>query len=457
MSIAVSIISAIIKSAVKCKVENELSNELIGISVDSVSEKGISKINDFISEGKSKINNILSEEKMRSMNISEDNIAYVIAEIKRLFSEIEITDKIFRQCKYDSLNLCSFLWNEYTENNTSYIECESDIKKSLLAVSETLIGLMRESEGFVKDISIQISNTVDDTRVEIQRISDYLEGNFSKISADNQKIFDILREILEQNQKSKKENNITQDRKFQNNKKQDYIKKWNSRLFLHINNEKRPLTLAYTFIMPLYKIHKKINRLEFNSNETFGRIIGKFIKCDGNLNMLITGVPGIGKTSIVSWIANYYKKDKRILILRFRDWEYEELDNGLLQAICSKFGCNKRDLYNKILILDGLDEIKNLNEKQIIIDVFLDEILDLKNFKCIITSRINYIKTEGFLNVFELLPFNSLKISVYYRMVTGIDLKKGVHLDTELLGIPIIFYIVIMSGNDIEKEDKLVL
>ena len=121
MSIAVSIISAIIKSAVKCNVENELSNELIGISVDSVSEKGISKINDFISEGKSKINNILSEEKMRSMNISEDNIAYVIAEVKGLFSEIEIIDEIFRLCKYDRFNLRDFLWNEYTENKTGYI------------------------------------------------------------------------------------------------------------------------------------------------------------------------------------------------------------------------------------------------------------------------------------------------------------------------------------------------
>jgi uncharacterized protein YnzC (UPF0291/DUF896 family) len=118
MSIAVSIISAIIKSVVKCKVENELSNKLIGIAVDSVSEKGIRKINDFINNGKSKIENILSEEKMRSMDIQKDNIAYIVAEIKELLSYIEITDETFRQCKYDSLNLCSVLWNEYNKNKT---------------------------------------------------------------------------------------------------------------------------------------------------------------------------------------------------------------------------------------------------------------------------------------------------------------------------------------------------
>jgi hypothetical protein len=208
MSIAVSIISAIIKSAVKCKVENELSNELIGISVDSVSEKGISKINDFISEGKSQINNILSEEKMRSMNISEDNIAYVIAEVKGLFSEIEITDEIFRLCKYDRFNLRDFLWNEYTENNISYIEGESDIKKSLLFVSETLIGLMRESEDFVKNISIQISNTIDDTRLEIREEVNILKENFNKLDSYNQMILDILWKIFEQNQKNNTRENL---------------------------------------------------------------------------------------------------------------------------------------------------------------------------------------------------------------------------------------------------------
>ena len=90
MGVAVSIISTIIKSAVNSKVGNELANELIGISVYDVSEKGINKINDFINNGKSKIENILSEAKMKSMNIPEDNIAYIVAEIKDLLSEIDI-------------------------------------------------------------------------------------------------------------------------------------------------------------------------------------------------------------------------------------------------------------------------------------------------------------------------------------------------------------------------------
>lgn len=229
MGVAVSIVSTIIKSAAKSEVENELSNELIGISIDSISEKGINKINDFINKGKSKIDNILSEDKMKSLAISEDNMAYVVAEIKGLFSGMEFTDEIFRQCKYDRFNLRDFLWNEYTENKTGYIEGESDIKKSLLSISEALIKLMRESEGFVKDISIQISNTVDDTRIEIQRISDYLEENFSKISTDNQRNYDILKKILEQNEENKG---------MKKSRTQEYADKWNANMFLN-NFDKR--------------------------------------------------------------------------------------------------------------------------------------------------------------------------------------------------------------------------
>ncbi len=221
MSVAVNILSTIIKSAVKSKVGNELANELIGISVDDVSEKGIGKINDFINNGRTKIEKILSKEKMKSMGISEDNIAYVTAEIKGLFSEIEITDEIFRQCRYDSINLCDFLWEEYSENKTGYIECESDIKKSLLAISETLINLMCESEEFIKDISIQISNTVEDARSEMKEEFIRLKENFSKLDSYSQTILDILWMMLEQNQKVKtmKDNNT----KFKNKNISIYI------------------------------------------------------------------------------------------------------------------------------------------------------------------------------------------------------------------------------------------
>ena len=168
MGIAVSIVSAVLKSVVEDKLGSGLVKDLIGISIEGISEKGINEITDFINRGKSKIDSILSNENMKSMGIPEDKIDFVVAEIKDLLSKISITDEVLRQCKYDSMNLSVFLWDNYRECKNDYIESESEIKRCLFGVAEALIKLVRESESFEKDVLIQISNSVDEMRIEAQ-------------------------------------------------------------------------------------------------------------------------------------------------------------------------------------------------------------------------------------------------------------------------------------------------
>lgn len=200
MGVVASIVSAVLKSVVGDKLGSGLARDLIGISIDGISEKGINEITDFINKGKSKIDSILSKENMKSMEIPEDNIDYVVAEIKDLLSKINVTDEMLRQCKYDSMNLSAFLWDKYKECKNDYIEYESEIKRCLFAVAEVLIKLVRESDDFEKGTFIHISNSVDDTNVELQKISDYMKDNFCKLNTDNRAVLEILQMILEQNQ-----------------------------------------------------------------------------------------------------------------------------------------------------------------------------------------------------------------------------------------------------------------
>ena len=184
MSVTANVISAVIKSVVGDKVGNGLAKEVIGISIDGVSENGIGKISDFINGEKSKIDRILSKESMSSMNIPENTIEHVVAEIKDLFKNIEITDEVLRQCKFDSMKLKDFLWNEYCGyKGDNHIEHESEIKRCLFAVAEVLIKLVRESETFQQDVSIHISNSVDDITIGLQKISEYMEDNFDKLDS----------------------------------------------------------------------------------------------------------------------------------------------------------------------------------------------------------------------------------------------------------------------------------
>lgn len=269
-----------------------------------------------------------------------------------------------------------------------------------------------------------------------------------------QGVREIKQVVLKDKMENKENSSIIQDVKFQNNKKQDYIKIWNSRLFLHIDNDERPITLADVFIVPDYKMYKSVKKIRFSVDDTLDKIIIKFAQYNKTSTMLITGVPGIGKSSIIAWIANEYKDDNRFIILRFLGWNKKELEDGLLNAICNKLSCRNEDLENKILVLDGFDEMKALNMREELLDTFFLDIKDFENFKCIITSRPTYINTKGFLNVLRLLPFNNYSIEDFYKRITNnkLDCRKINNDNLEVLGIPVILYMAIMSNIDISEN-----
>lgn len=430
------------------------------VSIDRIFDKVIEEMNDFIKKEKSKIEHVLSRENMSSMNIPEENMDYVITEIKSFLLKINISDEVYRTCKYDSRNLSAFLWNEYCKHKDGYIECEKDIKQSLFLYAEALIKLVRESENFGNEILIHVNNSVDDRETEVQKISKNMQDYFNKLDAVGQMVLNILWMILKQNQNMNTQyndtkNSVAEDRKFKNNKKDNYIKNWNHRLFLHLDNEENPITLADAFIMPDYKIYEEVKRMGVSADDTLDKIIEKFVKYDMTTTMLILGVPGIGKSTITSWIANKYIDDDRVIILRFRDWKRNILNStSLLGAICNKLNCEEEDLENNILVLDGFDEMKALDIRDKLLNDFFNDMNAFENFKCIMTSRLDYIdsrQVQQFQNVLELREFDMDKVEIFVRKITGkeLDIKDDRTLNLEVLGIPAILYMAVMSDIDI--------
>ena len=269
-----------------------------------------------------------------------------------------------------------------------------------------------------------------------------------------QEVREIKKIVLYEKNANKENSSTIQNYKFHNNKKQDYVKNWNSRLFLHVDNDEDPITLADAFIMPDYEMYKSIKRIGFSDDDTFDQIIDKFMRYDRTSTMLITGVPGIGKSSVTSWIANEYRDNENVVILRFRDWKRQELENGLLYAIFDRLNGEYEELEEKILILDGFDELKILDTRDTLLNNFVENIKDFENFKCIITSRPAYINSTYFNNVFGLREFDISKIDIFYKIITGNTLnnKKKIETNLEVLGIPVILYMAVMSNIDISEN-----
>ena len=259
--------------------------------------------------------------------------------------------------------------------------------------------------------------------------------------------------------------------------KTEYADKWNERLFLHRKPGDKALTLKDTFIMPQYTHGnndiKSRFRLDYASGESDVENSDEEKKCDDleslldnfylqGKSLLIIGYPGIGKSSVLCFLADKYINDSDVLFLKFSDWSEKELidlyryhGSLLLNAITTKLNCSKKELENKMLILDGFDELQTQNYDPNVLNNFIAAVRGIKNFKFIITSREGYIYncTELFEKVITLSYFSHKQIKMYADkiMYKGYSADMKISKNQVVLGIPVILYISLSVGIDITK------
>lgn len=472
MGVAINILSAVLKSVVDNKIGNELANELIGISIDGISEKGINMISDYIDRGKTKINYILSKENMVSMKISEEDVDYVVAEIKDLLSKVKITDEVFRQCKYNSMDLSTYLLDEYRAFKGGNIECESEIKKALFTVADALIKLLRESEQFEKDFLIQISNSVDDTNAEIQKVSNYMQENFNKLDVNNQEILVILHSILKQTQSP----NMQNKKQTVKSRTQEYADKWNVNMFLN-DFDKRDKHAGVNVKLKDVYLESHLPHYIWGKNPEddpstdLKNLLTEYIdENNGNKMLLILGQPGIGKSTLITWItANFTTRVDDIMVYQFAadlkdiDWQKSNISYEILE----KLGLLYNDLNGKTLILDGLDEISVGNSKEILDKIYWELIRgrNVERFSLIITCRENYINSFERIqcNYITLLPWDEMQIKSFctlYQEKTMAVISEHTIVrvieNKQILGIPLILYMVLALNIAVEKEGTIV-
>ena len=231
-------------------------------------------------------------------------------------------------------------------------------------------------------------------------------------------------------------------------RKQYFIDKWNADLFLHSSGCGRKFTLQQTFIFPEYKMMGQ-------QYDDLGQRLEHFWG-GTERSMLLMGTPGMGKTSIVAYLAEHYKDDADMLFLRFRDMNADPMDGvNLLESVCKVMEWDQHILFGKKLVIDGFDEWKYAGDKQRLLREFMLNIMDLEEVQVLITSRHNYIDLQNiaFEQVIDLLPFSRQKICTFYQLFTGMELSIGTDIrNQEVLGIPVVLYMALSIGIDITEE-----
>lgn len=462
MKTAVDVFKVILKFGVSNITENELGKELAAV----FTENGIDKIENSIIQGRSQIECVLSRENLKSMNISEEYIDFIIAEIKELLSKIEITGEIFRQCKYDGSNLEDFLWKEYSENKNSYIEYENEIKGVLFAIAEVLIKLKQESEEYEKEVLIHISNTVDDIKIESCTNYQNLAKEMDKLNTSNRKILDKISENPVIKVKKKR---IIQSRT------KEYADKWDANMFLNDFDEWDENAGVNIKLSDVY-LDDHLPHFIYEKNANESKELKKFLiqyieKSNENKMLLILGQPGIGKSTLITWItANFESRLDDILVYQFasdfKDIEWES--HNISERILNDLGLSSGDLNGKVLILDGYDEINVRSDRKEILDWLYWNLVKnntIKNFSLIVTCRVNYI--EKFERVkcryITLQPWNEEQIKSFcniFQLKTKNDISENtienMLINKEILGVPLILYMVLALNISVNSEGSIV-
>lgn len=370
MGVTASMVSAILKSIVEDKIVSELVKKMSGILIDESSQMAVNEIVKFIEKEKFNINYILSEENMKAIDIPEDHIDYVVAEIKDLFSWITITDDIFRKCRYDEVKLKDFMWDEYVESRNGYIENESEIKRVLFAVSVALVKLVRENENFENEVLVHISNSVDDIIERLKEFNEEKECPQSNQYDSRKQLFEMLDAAL--------------NNEFQENP---------SIKMMEIGKE-------------LFPKLEKINWGEVNGVYKDGGGEKKFFQIveeswgKKNTHLIVEGEGGIGKTVLLLTFRMYISGKAPIIYIPLRKLFFESNTRPIKDYIQKRTLNGDEEMYklleknfykewstvpNIVLILDGMNEIP-INHLNVILKE-IEEFSYKKGVQLIISSR----------------------------------------------------------------------
>lgn len=270
------------------------------------------------------------------------------------------------------------------------------------------------------------------TRILEEEINSFISPEHKIILSKNSEILlsinELKREIQSYYNLCKISNCSVNDNKKINDDYDRYIKLWESSLFMEEQNEKR---LADVFVETNFRVinisKKNVNSIrndkqrnkflmEKKHNEEYliqylndyteedmperalrryesdnkiysnlNEILNIYINSEKKIS-LILGLPGSGKSSLVSYLAgkyfDYNKKNIFVSLSKLKN------ANSLLEAVCAYLNVKQEDLENKFLVLDGLDEINYTNNAESLLINFINDIKNLyDNIKVFITVR----------------------------------------------------------------------
>lgn len=388
---------------------------------------------------------------------------------------IKITDKKFKgtDILYEAIEKIFIEFRDHGSDIES-VKCGLGMLNSDVTVERCENFLEKFYEGICQDgdlhkvIGLILQEKgIDINQKEFRQLNKTVEYGFDQL---NRKVDKIDEKIIINNNED-----ILQNKEPVESKTQEYADKWEANMFLNDFDEWDEKAGVNVKLKNVY-IDEHLPHFIWGENKKESNnlrdLLSKYIsKRDENRMLLILGQPGIGKSTLITWItANFNEHLESILVYKFAedlkniDWQKSNISIELLDAL--KLSYN--DLKEKILILDGFDEVGIGYDRREILDNLYKELIykkDIKNFSLIITCRENYIQeVENILcRYITLQPWNGIQIRsfcyTFQKITRNIVSEQTIEYlveNGEILGIPLILYMVLALNIPVEEKSSIV-
>lgn len=404
------------------------------------------------------------------------------------------------QVLIDSLNY--FTYNKYKKQDKLYDASESILKgfkserNNADAVKSGLKMLVADvnndiCQDFLETLYREICrDDNDDLYKEIDVLwkrqeSEYIQGEFEKSNQNHEKTHEKLDYAIEGINAISEKIDVVGRGGAKNyetpieNRAEEYAQKWDKNVFLNNFSRRDKKTGVNIKLRELY-LNKHLPNYIWKTNDIedvdceesdIEQLLREYIiDNDDKKMLLILGQPGIGKSTLVTWImANFIEKKNDIYVYQFAsdlkhiDWQGDDILKNIFQTL----NLNKDKLENNVLILDGFDEIHTNSDREKILNQIyhkLNGMNYLKHFSLIITCRKNYIHElqRVVCDYITLLAWDKEQISSFCENYGKVS-KKVISQNTinnlisnrEILGIPLILYMVLALDISVGEGNSL--
>lgn len=254
---------------------------------------------------------------------------------------------------------------------------------------------------------------------------------------------------------------------------QEYADKWYENMFLNNFDEWDENSGENVILKDVY-IEDNLPHFKYAGNkkefDQLKKLLFQYITPNKENQMLfIQGQPGIGKSTLVTWITAHFKNDNILVYkcvpdLDDIDWE----SNRILNKILEKLELTHDDLNGKRIIFDGFDEINIKGNRKEILEKLYDNLQYgklIKNCSLIITCRENYI--SGFERLtcknITLQPWDEKQIRSFctiFQAKAKSEISESkmkiIIQNKDVFGIPLILYMALALNISIEEDYSVV-